>query len=53
MKNYLMKMTVSLCGKWIPREKSSKRFNWIFKKLANIMFPDFVIAPENGWRTAT
>tara|TARA_B100000900_G_scaffold182436_1_gene154785 strand:+ start:9617 stop:11407 length:1791 start_codon:yes stop_codon:yes gene_type:complete len=41
---------VSLCGKWIPREKSSKRFNWIFKKLANIMFPDFVIAPENGWR---
>ena len=41
---------VSLCGKWIPREKSSKRFNWIFKKLANIMFPDFVIAPENSWR---
>lgn len=30
---------VSLCGKWIPREKSSKRFNWIFKKLSNIMFP--------------
>ena len=42
---------VSLCGRWIPREKSSKRFNWIFKKLANIMFPDFVIEPENGWKS--
>jgi len=41
---------VSLCGKWIPREKSSKRFNWIFKKLSNIMFPDFVKIPDNGWR---
>ena len=41
---------VSLCGRWIPREKSSKRFNWIFNKLARIMYKDFGAEPPNGWK---
>ena len=41
---------VSLCGRWIPREKSSKRFNWIFKRLSSLMFPEFMTVPDNGWR---
>ena len=41
---------VSLIGRWLPREKSSKKFNWIFKKLANMMYPEFLIEPSNGWR---
>lgn len=41
---------VSLCARWIPREKSSKRFNWIFKKLAKLMYPSFAQTPEYGWK---
>jgi hypothetical protein len=41
---------VSLIGRWLPREKSSKKFNWIFKKLAQIMYPEFLIEPSNGWK---
>jgi hypothetical protein len=41
---------VSLIGRWIPREKSSKKFNWIFKRLAKIMYPEFTIKPEGGWK---
>lgn len=44
---------VSLIGRWIPREKSSKRFNWIFKKLASLMYPSFVQEPTNGWKNLT
>ena len=40
---------VSLLGRWIPREKSSKKFNWIFHKLAKMMYPEFVIEPQGGW----
>lgn len=42
---------VSLLGRWIPREKSSKKFNWIFHKIAKIMYSEFVVEPHNGWKT--
>jgi hypothetical protein len=42
---------VSLIGRWIPREKSSKKFNWIFHKIAKIMYCDFVVAPHGGWKS--
>ena len=41
---------VSLLGRWIPREKSSKKFNWIFHRLAELMYPQFTVLPEGGWR---
>ena len=41
---------VSLIGRWLPREKSSKKFNWIFKKLAQMMYPEFLIEPPYGWK---
>jgi len=41
---------VSLIGRWIPREKSSKKFNWIFKRLAPLMYPEFGIVPQGGWK---
>ena len=41
---------VSLLGRWIPREKSSKKFNWIFHKLAKMMYPEFIIEPQCGWK---
>ena len=41
---------VSLIGRWIPREKSSKKFNWIFKRLAPLMYPEFGRLPQGGWR---
>ena len=44
---------VSLIGRWIPREKSSKKFNWIFKKLAQLMYPEFSVVPEGGWKDRT
>jgi len=40
---------VSLIGRWIPREKSSKKFNWIFHKLAKMMYPEFIVEPYGGW----
>jgi len=30
---------ISLVSKWIPREKSSKKFNWMFVELSKIAFP--------------
>ena len=33
---------VSLLGRWFPREKSSKKFNWIFSKTARLMYPEFI-----------
>jgi hypothetical protein len=42
-------LPVSLLGRWIPREKSSKRFNWIFYKLSKMMYPEFVVEPQGGW----
>ena len=44
---------VSLIGRWIPREKSSKKFNWIFKQLAQLMYPEFSVAPVGGWKDRT
>ena len=41
---------VSLIGRWIPREKSSKKFNWIFKRLAPLMYPEFGSVPQGGWK---
>ena len=41
---------VSLIGRWIPREKSSKKFNWLFKKLSKIMYPEFAVRPPGGWK---
>ena len=41
---------VSLLGRWFPREKSSKKFNWIFHKTARMMYPEFVVQPSSGWR---
>jgi len=41
---------VSLVGRWIPREKSSKKFSWIFKKLAPLMYPEFAAVPKGGWK---
>ena len=42
-------LPVSLLGRWIPREKSSKKFNWIFYKLSKMMYPEFVVEPQGGW----
>ena len=42
---------VSLLGRWIPREKSSKKFNWIFHKIAKIMYSEFVVEPQDGWKS--
>tara|TARA_B110000971_G_C20022408_1_gene507013 strand:+ start:988 stop:2772 length:1785 start_codon:yes stop_codon:yes gene_type:complete len=42
-------LPVSLLGRWIPREKSSKKFNWIFHKLAKMMYPEFIVEPQGGW----
>ena len=44
------KEPVSLLGRWIPREKSSKKFSWIFHRLAEIMYSQFTVLPEGGWR---
>jgi hypothetical protein len=44
------KEPVSLLGRWIPREKSSKKFSWIFHRLAEIMYSQFLVLPEGGWR---
>jgi len=44
---------VSLLGRWIPREKSSKKFNWIFKKIAEMMYPEFGQMPDGGWKDRT
>ena len=41
---------VSLLGRWFPREKSSKKFNWIFHKVARMMYPEFMVEPARGWR---
>jgi len=41
---------VSLLGRWFPREKSSKKFNWIFHKVARMMYPEFMVEPTRGWR---
>tara|TARA_Y100000813_G_scaffold194347_1_gene174598 strand:- start:111 stop:1871 length:1761 start_codon:yes stop_codon:yes gene_type:complete len=40
----------SLIGKWIPREKS-KRFGWIFKRIAKKMFSEIVEEPRGGWKS--
>lgn len=40
----------SLIGKWIPREKS-KRFGWIFKRIAKKMFSEIVKEPIGGWKS--
>lgn len=42
-------LPVSLLGRWVPREKSSKKFNWIFYKLSKMMYPEFVVEPQGGW----
>lgn len=39
----------TLIGKWIPREKS-KRFGWIFKRIAVRMFRDIITEPRSGWK---
>jgi hypothetical protein len=49
-KLYMEDKPVSLIGRWIPREKSSKKFNWIFKRLSEIMYPEFAIKPPGGWK---
>ena len=41
---------VSLLGRWFPREKSSKKFSWIFHKVARMMYPEFMVEPARGWR---
>ena len=38
-----------LIGRWIPREKS-KKFGWVFKKLASKIFPAFTVTPQGGWK---
>lgn len=40
----------TLIGKWIPREKS-KRFGWIFKRIAKKMFSEYVRQPVGGWKS--
>lgn len=37
---YIKKIT--LAARWLPREKS-KKFGWIFKKMAETMFPHFLV----------
>ena len=38
-----------LIGRWLPREKS-KKFGWVFNRLARLMFPEYVVEPQGGWR---
>lgn len=33
---------LSLVSKWIPRENSSKKFNWIFEELSKIFFSNYL-----------
>ncbi len=46
---YMANNKIGLIGRWIPREKSSNKFNWIFKKIASMMYPSFCVEPKNGW----
>jgi len=41
-----------LIGRWLPREKS-KKFGWIHGRIANVLFPQFIQEPKNGWKSQT
>ena len=41
---------VSLLGRWFPRERSSKKFSWIFHRTARLMYPEFIVEPQGGWK---
>ena len=33
---------ISLCARWVPRETSSPKFSWLFKKIAFEFYPEFM-----------
>ena len=44
--NKLDNISISLVGKWIPREKS-KRFGWIHEAMSKLAFPHFIKTAKN------
>lgn len=41
IQNYKNTQPISLVSRWLPREKS-KKFGWVFKKLARKLYPQFI-----------
>ena len=51
IQNFATNQQISLVSRWLPREKS-KKFGWIFKKLARKLYPQYINTSTNRNRVA-